>query len=360
MVDSSPVQVSVKVVGVGGAGGNAVLRMSKGDLQGVETLAINTDVQALALMKKVPTFAIGPETTGGMGCGGRHELGRKAVRESQDQLAQLLAGQDLVFVAAGMGGGTGTGGAPVLAEIARRQKALTVGVVTLPFSFEGPQRRAVALDGLRQLEDKVDTLIVVENDRLLPAVERRMSVERAFELADDALRHGVQGISELIMVPGLINVDFADVRSVMSSKGRAFMGMGRGSGKWAATEAASAALSNPLFDTPLEGASGVLLNVRGGKDLTLGQVHEAAAVVRKATRSDANMIFGVVQDRRLKGKVNVTLVATGLSDGAREPVEAKADEAPPPGSGLREQPAASSYPVNGHQADPAAAAGRLL
>ena len=313
MNKSAGTTVQVKVVGVGGAGGNAVLRMANSRIRGLELLAINTDVQALSGIKHVPTFAIGPAITGGMGSGGNADVGRKAIRESQDQVSQLLEGSDMVFITAGMGGGTGTGAATVIAEIARKQGALTVAVVTRPFSFEGPHRREVSDRGLKQLSKKVDTLITVENDRLVPALDGKLSLEKAFRLADEVLRQGVLGISEIISVPGLINVDFADVKAIMANGGRSFMAIGEGRGRTAATDAVQAALSNPLFDAPLDGASGILLNIKGGKDLTLRHVNEAAGIVSEASHSQAQVIFGVVQDTKWHKRVHVTLVATGLA-----------------------------------------------
>ena len=310
--DAARAPVRVAVVGAGGAGGNAVARMIDAGVRGVRMLALNTDVQALSRLKRAHTFAIGPNATGGMGSGGRPEIGRKAVKESQSQVAELLDGSDLVFVTSGMGGGTGTGAAPVVAEIARRAGALTVGVVTMPFSFEGPERRAAALEGIAQLRAKVDTLIAVENDRLLDAVDGGVRLDRAFSLADEVLRQGVQGISDLVTAPGLINVDFADLKALMRNGGPSYMALGEGRGRSAADEAARAALSNPLFDAPLDGARGILLNVTGGEDLTLGQVHETAELVRKASGSDAGVLLGVVQDGRMKRRVKITLVATGL------------------------------------------------
>jgi cell division protein FtsZ len=309
-------QVKVRVVGVGGAGGNAIARMVKSKLHGVEYLALNTDAQVLSRNRQVPSIAIGPGVTRGMGSGGHPDVGRKAIKESHDQVSEALSGSDMVFVAAGMGGGTGTGAASTVAEIARRSGALTVGVVTMPFSFEGPTRRAVAEQGLQMLGQKVDTLIAVENDRLLPSLEGKVKLDKAFRLADEVLRQGVQGVSDIITVPGLINVDFADVRSVMSNGGLSFMAMGEAKGPRAALDAARAALSNPLFDAPLEGATGILLNVKGGKDLTLGQVHEVADAIRKAGNPRANVMFGVVQDRWMRSRVEVTLVATGLTTAA--------------------------------------------
>ena len=304
--------VSIRVVGVGGGGGNAARRMAESKLRGVRYLALNTDVQALRTLKGIHTFAIGPNATGGAGSGGRPELGRKAMRESQSEVATLLEGSDMVFIAAGMGGGTGTGAASLVADIARKRGALTVGVATLPFAFEGALRRERAEQGLQRLKQKVDTLIVVENDRLLPALKGRVELERAFKVADEALRQGVQGISDIVTVSGMINVDFADVKAVMEGGGAAFMAVGHGRGRDAAAQAARSALANPLFDAPLDGASGILFNVTGGDDLTLGQVHEVAEIVNAAADANANVIFGVVQDKRMRGKVSVTLVGTGI------------------------------------------------
>ena len=307
-------KVRVKVVGVGGAGGNAVTRMVDAGLRGVEFLAVNTDVQALRRVKDVPTFGIGPETTGGMGSGGNPDLGRRAMRESHDQIDQLLEGSDMVFVTAGMGGGTGTGSAPLVADIARRQGALTVAVVTRPFAFEGHSRTTIADRGLKQLRQKVDTLITIENDRLLSSLDGEISLDQGFRLADEVLRQGVQGISEIITLPGVINVDFADVRTIMTNRGSSFMALGEGNGKTAAEDAVRSALANPLFTGPVEGAKGILFNVRGGKDLTIGQVHQVARIIEDASKTQAQVIFGVVQDPQWRGRVRVTLVATGIPD----------------------------------------------
>lgn len=304
--------VRVKVVGVGGAGGNAVARMASAGLRGVEFLAVNTDVQALRRVKGVPTYAIGPITTGGMGSGGNPYLGRKAVRENQEHIGELLEGSDMVFVTAGMGGGTGTGAAPIVAEIARRKGALTVGVVTRPFSFEGQSRTAAADKGLKQLGPKVDTLITIENDRLLTSLDGAISLERGFRIADEVLRQGVEGISEIITVPGTINVDFADVKSVMMNRGVSFMALGEGKGRTASTDAVKATLANPLFTAPIEGAQGILFNVRGGRDLSIGQVQEIAGMIEGASKSQAQVVFGVVHDPRWNKRVRVTLVATGI------------------------------------------------
>ncbi len=318
--------VKIKVVGVGGAGGNAIQRMADEKIEGAELLAVNTDAQALRRLKKVETLAIGKLATRGMGSGGNPEVGRKAVRESQDQVAQALEGADMVFVAAGMGGGTGTGAAPVVAEVARKQGALTVAVATLPFDFEGAARRAAGERGLKLLGQRADTLITVDNDRLDSSLDVKLSLDRAFKLADEVLRQGVQGITEVVTLPGLVNVDFADVKSVMAGGGPSFMALGEGRGKSAAKDAARAAISNPLFDAPLCGASGVLFNVKGGRDLTLGQVHEVAGMIREATRTSSRVVFGVAQKTWWRRRVEVTLVATGISEPAGDVADAPAVE----------------------------------
>ena len=305
--------VGIRVVGVGGGGGNAVRRMADAGLRGVDFLILNTDIQALRAFRTIPTFAIGPAATNGMGSGGRPDIGRRAMRESRAQVSSLLQDSDMVFIAAGLGGGTGTGAASLVADMARKKGALTVGVVTLPFGFEGPRRREYAEDGLTKLRQKVDTLIVVENDRLLPSLNGKIEIEQAFRIADETLRQGVQGVSDIVTVNGLINVDFADVKAVMTRGGDAFMALGVGEGRDAATQAASSALENPLFDAPLDGATGVLFNVMGGPDLTLGQVHEVADIIKDAASPDANVVFGVVQDKRMRRTVHVTLVGTGVN-----------------------------------------------
>ncbi len=338
------VPVRIKVVGVGGAGCNAVHRMSKHRPPNVSFLAINTDVQSLEQVKGLSTFAIGPTTTRGMGSGGDHVVGRKAMRESQGQVSHMIDGADMVFVTAGMGGGTGSGAAPLVAETSRRLGALTVGIVTLPFSFEGAQRRAVALAAVERLRHKVDTLIQVDNDRLLPALSKSVSLSNAFQLADETLRHGVEGISDVVTSPGLINVDFADMRALMANSGPAFMAVGNGKGRFAAMDAAVSAISNPLFDAPLQGAKGVLLNVKGGKNITLGQVHEIADTIRSAARSQPKIVFGLVQDRRLKNQVNITLVATGITSPRESEEATEKDELPD--AGLLELVAKAD--ANGH------------
>ena len=341
----SALGINIRVVGVGGGGGNAVRRMVRGSMAGVRYLILNTDIQALRGFDRVPTFAIGPKTTGGMGSGGQPTVGRKAMRESQKDVAKLLEGADMVFVAVGMGGGTGTGAASLVADLARKSGALTVGVATLPFGFEGPRRRENAEAGLNTFRQKVDTLIVVENDRLLPSLNGKIELERAFELADEVLHQGVRGVSDIVTMNGMINVDFADVKAIMSDGGAAFMAMGTGQGRDAAAQAAQAALSNPLFDMPLEGAKGILLNIMGGPDLTLGEVHQVAEIIKDAASADANVIFGVVQDRQMKRRVSLTLVGTGIQHpGIRDNNPEISDDVPLAVTGA----SPVSTPVNGH------------
>ena len=360
MTEASQSQVKITVVGTGGAGGNAVARMIRSGIRGAEMVALNTDVQALSQLTSARTFAIGPNTTGGMGSGGRPETGRKAMKESMEEVSELLDGSDMVFVTAGMGGGTGTGAAPLAADLARRMGALTVGVVTLPFSFEGPRRRATALKGMKHLRGKVDTLIAIENDRLLAALDGQLQLENAFELADEVLKQGVQGISDLVTVPGLINVDFADLKAVIRSGGSSYMAVGTGRGNMAAAEATELALSNPLFDAPIDGAQGIILNVTGGADLTLAQVHQAADLVRNASRSEADLLLGVVQDRKMEQRVRITLVATGLRPGlgSDNAFQEESDAAADPGTGLLE--AVVKANGNGHNLDDPARATTLV
>lgn len=351
--------IKVKVVGVGGAGCNAVSRMVMRGITHVDPLALNTDLQALAGLGDIQSYAIGARTVKGMGSGGRPEIGRKAIKESQKHISELLDGSDMVFVTAGMGGGTGTGASATVADIARKKGALTVGVVTLPFSFEGSRRREIAEQGLHSLEQKVDTLIVVENDRLLPSLKGKSTLERAFEAADDVLSQGVKGISDIITVPGMINVDFADVRSVMGNAGAAFMAYGEGKGRWAAIEAARSALANPLFSAPLEGATGILFNVTGGRDLTLGQVHEVAEIIRKAAKSDANVIFGIVQERQMKKRVGITLIGTGIGSNSQTDV-ARESESDVTLSDAEISRLISATSSNGHATGQVALTSRLL
>jgi cell division protein FtsZ len=313
----------IKVVGVGGGGSNAVNRMINAGVKGVDFVAINTDLQALSLSKAPECIQIGAQLTKGLGAGANPEVGQKAAEESRELIVKALRGADMVFITAGMGGGTGTGAAPVVAGVAREQGALTVGVVTRPFTFEGRRRREVADKGVAELRTQVDTLITIPNDRLLQVVEKKTSILEAFRLADDILRQGVQGISDLVTVPGLINLDFADVRTIMSDTGTALMGIGVASGETRATDAARAAISSPLLETSIQGARGVLLNITGGMDLGLFEVNEAAEIVAAAADPEANIIFGAVIDEALKEEVRVTVIATGFD--ARQPARVTAD-----------------------------------
>jgi cell division protein FtsZ len=303
---------AIKVVGVGGGGTNAVNRMVDAGLTGVEFVAVNTDAQALTMCDADGKVHIGEKVTRGLGAGADPNVGLAAAQESRDELKEALKGADMVFVTAGEGGGTGTGGAPVVAELARELEALTVGVVTKPFVFEGRKRSQQAELGIQNLRDRVDTLIVIENDRLLQVVEKRTSVVEAFRMADDVLRQGVQGITDLITVPGLVNLDFADVRTIMRDAGSALMGIGSASGENRATEAARAAVSSPLLETSIEGATGILLNITGGPEIGLFEVNEAAEVVTSAADQNANVIFGAVIDDALGDELRVTVIATGF------------------------------------------------
>lgn len=302
----------IKVVGVGGAGSNAVNRMIAEGVQGVEFIAVNTDAQALMLSQAPTRVRIGDKLTRGLGAGGDPEVGRKAAEETAEELYAVLKGADMVFITAGMGGGTGTGAAPVVAQIARELGALTIGVVTRPFTFEGPQRAKVAEKGIAALKEQVDTLIVIPNDRLLQIVDKKASVQEAFKVADDVLRQGVQGISELITVPGLINLDFADVRAIMKEGGAALMAVGEASGEDRARLAAEEAISSRLLDITIDGARGVLFNITGGPDLTLFEVNQAAAIIKEAAHPDVNLIFGAVIDPNMGDRVRVTVIATGF------------------------------------------------
>src|SRR5450759_2846345 len=306
---------AIKVVGVGGGGSNAVNRMVDARISGVEFIVVNTDAQALLICDADIKIHIGAKATRGLGAGANPEVGKAAAEESRDELKEALKGADMVFVTAGEGGGTGTGAAPAVAEIALELGALTVGVVTKPFTFEGQKRSSQALRGIEDLRDKVDTLIVVENDRLLEVVEKKTTVVEAFRMADDVLRQGVQGITDLITTPGLVNLDFADVRTIMRDAGTAVMGIGLGSGPNRAVEAAQQAIASPLLDASIEGATGVLLNISGGSDIGLFEVNEAAELVTAAADQSANVIFGAVIDETLKGDVRVTVIATGFGAG---------------------------------------------
>lgn len=302
----------IKVVGIGGGGGNAINRMIDEGLGGVEFIAINTDSQALQLSKAKTRIRIGDKLTRGLGAGGNPEIGRKAAEESADELYEVLRGADMVFITCGMGGGTGTGATPSVAKIARELGALTIGVVTRPFTFEGARRTQSAEAGIEALRGQVDTLIVIPNDRLLQLVDKKSSLQNAFGMADDVLRQGIQGISELITVPGMINLDFADVRAIMSEGGAALMAVGRASGEDRARKAAEAAVSSSLLDVTIDGARGILFNVTGGPDLSLFDVNEAAAIIKETAHPDVNLIFGAVIDENMHEEVRITVIATGF------------------------------------------------
>ncbi len=320
----------IRVVGVGGGGSNAVNRMITEGLQGVEFIAVNTDAQALMLSQAPKGLRIGDTVTRGLGAGGNPDEGRKAAEESQDEILEVLQGSDMVFVTAGMGGGTGTGAAPVIARIAKEEtKALTIGVVTRPFTFEGAKRSHVATDGIEALKQVVDTLIVIPNDRLLEITEKRVSLSDAFGVADDVLRQGIQGITEVITVPGLINLDFADVKSIMLEGGAALMAVGRASGENRAIEAVQQAISSRLLDITIDGARGILFNITGGPTMTLFEVNEAASIIRETAHPDVNLIFGAVIDENLEDEVSITVIATGFdSDGEPEIARPAATAAP--------------------------------
>ena len=302
----------IKIVGVGGGGGNAVNRMVEVGVRGVEFIAINTDAQALAASSAMQKMQIGGRAGRGLGAGGDPLAGARAAELSRDEIDELLEGADMIFITAGMGGGTGTGASPIIAEAARATRALTVGVVTLPFSFEGYRRQKAAEDGVAMLRDKVDALIVIPNDRLLKMADSQMTVMEAFRLADDVLRQGVQGISDLVTQTGLINLDFADVKSVMAGAGTALMAIGEASGEDRAIQAAKSAITSPLLEVSIEGASGVLINVSGGSDMTLQEVTDAANAVAQAVDPGANIIFGAVLHPRPKREIQLTIIATGL------------------------------------------------
>jgi cell division protein FtsZ len=328
----------IKVVGVGGGGSNAVNRMVEAGIKGCEFIGVNTDAQALLMVEADQKIHIGAEATRGLGAGANPEKGYEAAMESRDELKEALKGADMVFVTAGEGGGTGTGAAPVIAELAQELRALTVGVVTRPFGFEGNKRADQAQRGIDALRDAVDTLIIIPNDRLLQVVEKQTSVMDAFRMADEVLRQGVQGITDLITIPGLVNLDFADVRTIMTDAGSALMGIGEAEGESRATEAAKTAVSSPLLEASVAGATGILLNITGGPDLGLFEVNEAAEVVTGASDLNANVIFGAVIDEKLGGKVRVTVIATGFDKAyrreRREREEVAVGQREPPAEGF--------------------------
>ena len=321
----------IKVIGCGGGGTNAVNRMIDAGLTGVEFIAMNTDIQVLDISAADYKLQLGENLTRGLGAGGNPEVGRSAAEESKSDIKKALEGADMVFITAGMGGGTGTGSAPVIAEIAKELGILTVAVVTKPFKFEGPRRSRLAEEGVDNLKDKVDTVIIIPNDRLLGVVEKRATLVEAFKEADDVLRQGVQGISDIITIPGIINVDFADVRAIMLNAGTALMGIGVASGDHRAVDAAQAAIASPLLETSIEGARAALINITGGPDLTLAEVHEATELIQQATDAeDANIIFGIVSDPRLLDEVRITVLATGFDNRAPAPQTRQAISASQP------------------------------
>ncbi|MGI5911659.1 MAG: cell division protein FtsZ [Syntrophomonadaceae bacterium] len=303
---------NIKVIGIGGGGNNAINRMIEAGLKGVEFIAVNTDAQALYLSKAEKKIQVGEKLTKGLGAGADPDIGKKAAEETADEIKRLLQGADMIFVTAGMGGGTGTGGAPVIARLAKEVGALTVGVVTRPFSFEGRKRNQQAESGIQALREEVDSLITIPNDRLLQVVDKHTGFNDAFKIADDILRQGVQGISDLIAVPGVINCDFADVQTIMQNTGSALMGIGMASGENRAAEAARIAISSPLLETSIEGAKGVLFNISGGSNLTLFEINEAAEIIHQAADMEANIIFGANIDESLNDEVRVTVIATGF------------------------------------------------
>jgi cell division protein FtsZ len=314
----------IKVIGCGGGGNNAVNRMIKGGLKNVEFIVVNTDKQALMLSQASQKIQIGDKLTKGLGAGANPEIGMKAAEESKDEIAQAIKGADMVFITAGMGGGTGTGAAPVIAEIAKSMGILTVGVVTKPFPFEGRKRMLNAELGIKNLKERVDTLVTIPNERLLSIVDKKTPLVESFKLADDVLRQGVQGISDLITIPGLVNLDFADVKTIMIDKGLAHMGTGEGKGDNRAQDAAKQAISSPLLETSIVGATGVLLNITGGQDFSLIEMNEAAEIVQQAADPDANIIVGAVIDETLKDEIRITVIATGFEQIKHEPVNHKA------------------------------------
>lgn len=342
----------IKVIGVGGGGGNAVNRMISEGLAGVEFISVNTDNQALMLSRAKTRVRIGDKLTRGLGAGGNPEIGRKAAEESADDLYEVLRGADMVFIACGMGGGTGTGASPVIAQIAKELGALTIGVVTKPFSFEGPRRLQGAEAGIEALKSQVDTLIVIPNDRLTQIADKRATLQQAFSLADDVLRQGIQGISELITVPALINLDFADVRTIMSEGGAALMAIGRATGDDRARAAAENAISSNLLDVTIDGARGILFNITGGSDMTLFEINEAAAIIQQSAHPEVNLIFGAQIDESMGDEIRITVIATGFEQSrvargtlAQQPVRTQ----PQPRTQQNQQPPQQQRPAQPFQ-----------
>jgi cell division protein FtsZ len=321
----APTPAKIKAIGMGGGGSNAITRMVREGIRGVDFVAMNTDAQALALAEAPLRIQLGEKLTRGLGAGGNPEVGEKSAEETRQVIHEVVSGADMVFLTAGMGGGTGTGSIQVVSDIAKESGALTIAIVTKPFCFEGQRRRRVAEEAILKLAPKVDTLIIINNDRLMELVDQKASVDVAFRYADDVLKMAVQAISEVVTVPGLINLDFADIRSIMHSAGPAWMSVGRGSGQTRAADAAKAALQSPLLDCSISGAKGVLYNITGGNNLTLYECNDAAAVIQGAVDPDANIIFGVVFDERMKDEVQITLIATGFTThyGGSVPTEAE-------------------------------------
>lgn len=330
----------IRVVGVGGGGSNAVDRMIDEKINGVDFISLNTDGQALMRSQAPQRLRLGDKATRGLGAGGDPEIGQRAAEETADELYSLLHGSDMVFVTAGMGGGTGTGAAPIVAKIAREQGALTIGVVTRPFSFEGAQRARIAEAGVNRLKEHVDTLIVIPNDKLLEMGDKRVTLLNSFRMADDVLRQGIQGISELITVPGLINLDFADVKTIMSLGGAALMAVGHGQGEDRARIAAEQALSSRLLDVTIDGAKGILFNVTGGDDLGLFEINQAASIIRETAHPDVNLIFGAVIDEKMDDEVRITVIATGFEHGLPHirPVAQRMARSMPVGQPVRDIP----------------------
>lgn len=310
---------NIKVCGVGGSGGNAIARMIAARVRGVEFIAINTDAQALANNPASIKVQIGKETTRGLGAGADTEVGRRSAEENKDEIYEVLKGADMVFVTFGAGGGTGSGAAPLIAQIAKELGALTVGVVTKPFSFEGLRRKKVGEQAIDDLRDKVDTLITIPNDRLLQVIDKKTSLPDAFNIVDDILRQGVQGISDLIIIPGIINVDFADVRTIMQDAGSALMGIGRAAGENRAIEAARQAIDSPLLELSIDGAMGILYNITGGPDMTMYEVEEASKAITEAAHPEANIIFGAIVDDAMSGEIKITVIATGFENEITKP-----------------------------------------
>lgn len=314
----------IKVIGVGGSGGNAISRMLACKIQGVDFVAINTDAQDLHHVKAPEKVHIGKNLTKGLGSGMNPEVGRQAAEENRDEIHEVVKGADMVFIACGMGGGTGTGAAPIIAEAAKDSGALTVAVVTKPFSFEGKQRARFAEEGIAQLKDRVDTLITIPNDKLLSVIDHKTSLLNAFSIVDDVLRQAVQGISDLVVTPGIVNVDFADIKAIMQDAGSALMGIGRASGEDRAVEAAKAAINSPLLEVSIDGAKGVLFNVSGGPDLTMTEINEAAKIITESIDPDAKVIFGAVMDDKLKkGEIKITVIATNFEDAMKKPADSR-------------------------------------